>query len=237
MEQGLIDYSKWDFSGKGSNLLHLFKDKEKRLWKSSFEYQDTRRGEKGHAEVVTYLALRLLEQVGGDREVVVPAAMLHDIGWSQLTNLERELFYVKDIDTFTKQQVWKRYEPILRSRHQEQGVILARKLLDKISYPSSTNKIKHICEIISKHDTREGFYSSEDEIVRSADMMWRYTLPVLEISVKQRGWSIKETKKQMEGWLNFFSSEIRKIVRVERKNTFKAYSNVEIIKRFREERI
>lgn len=123
-----IDWYRWDFSGKGKNLVGLLNDKEMKIWNAALEYQDTREGETGHGEVVTYFSIRLHQEVGGEREIIVPSAILHDIGWSQLSENERKLFYDKTTDTIDGRQIFERYEPILRARHQEQGKILAKKI-------------------------------------------------------------------------------------------------------------
>jgi len=219
MEYKSIDYSQWGFSGQGKNILKFLTDSEKKIWDASLQYQDSRKGETGHGEVVTYFALKLLKYIRGDGDIVIPAAILHDVGWSQLTETERNLFYEEGDDNFGK-KIWKRYEPILRARHQEQGVKLAENLLIQIDY--FRQDISEIIEIISQHDTREEFLNDNDGIVRDADKLWRFTLPGFNIPTqirKQNSLQYREfmlNKIKEEGF--FYSDVSKKIAEIELSN-------------------
>jgi len=170
-----IDIATWDQSGKGKNILDLLKPWEQRIWKAALPFQD-KRDDQGHAEHVTYFALKLLDHIPAIREIVIPAAILHDTGWSQMSQQDLDKFYLPN---------WKDYEPMLRNRHQVRGVKFSRKLLEE-KYQTEEYTLDHILEIISQHDTRKGFYSTEDGIVRDADKLWRYTL---------RHWDIYREKR------------------------------------------
>lgn len=221
-----IDYNTWNFDGTGKNIEPLFNSKEKRVWEAALPYQDTREGEIGHAEAVTYFSFKLNDLLEGDRKVTIPTAILHDIGWSQLTESERKLFYETEIDSASGLQVWQRYEPILRARHQEQGSKLAKKILEEQNFPKKPTP--YICETISQHDTRKGFLSLEDGIMRDADKLWRYTLMCFRIAAEIRGLGVEGTGKQLEEWINqdgFFYSDIsREIAKIEMENTLKEYN-------------
>ena len=117
-----------------------------------------------HAEFVTYFALKLTPIVGGDRLITVPTAILHDTGWNQMTQTELDLFYIKDTDPATKKQIYERYEAVLRARHQELGVELAKRLADDVDYPGPKS-LSHVLEIISQHDTRKGLISKEENLL------------------------------------------------------------------------
>ena len=56
----------------------------KKIWELAFPYQD-KRNDEGHAECVVSYAQKLLLAEKADSNVVIPAAILHDIGWSQLS--------------------------------------------------------------------------------------------------------------------------------------------------------
>jgi len=209
-----INYSKWDFSGKGVNIIPLLTKQEEKIWYDSLPYQD-KRNDIGHAEIVTYFSIKLLEYLKGIREIIVPAAIEHDIGWSQLSKTELDLFADKNR---------KRYSSILRARHQEEGIDLSKKILIKQNYPQPYTP--HILEIISQHDTRKGFYSLEDGIVRDSDKLFRFTnIEFNVITKKRKNWnmSIEDIIKRAEGWLNkdgfFYSNVSKKIARIELDNT------------------
>jgi hypothetical protein len=169
-----IDYDHWDFSGQGNNIESMLQKIELDIWNAALPFQD-KRDDAGHAEIVTYFALKLNDYLVGRREIIVPAAILHDTGWSQMSKEEVEQFYLPN---------WKDYEQKLRQRHQEEGVKMARSLLADSKYP--LDYIDDIAEIISQHDTRREFFSREDGLVRDADKLWRYTLPHLELMLAKR---------------------------------------------------
>lgn len=208
-----IDYNKWNFSGQGKNIDALLHPMEKELWNKALPLQD-KRLDPGHAEFVTYFALELLKYESADRKVVVPAAILHDIGWSRMSPAEVNLFSDPNM---------KRYEPVLRARHQEEGARNARDILMDSGY--SQPHIPHIVEIISQHDTREGFYSFEDGIMRDADKLWRFTIPEVEISTKYRNTTLEgldvRNRKYVQTKNFLYSDTAKEIARIEWENTLK----------------
>jgi hypothetical protein len=213
-----IDYSKWHFSGQGSNLVSLLMLKESLIWRKALPFQD-KRDDLGHAETVTYFAVQLTDKLNGNRWITLPAAILHDTGWSQMSKPELELFYIPD---------WKLYEPQLRQRHQEKGVEVAQKILSEAKYnPELTKKI---CDIISEHDTRKGFLSLDDGIVRDADKLFRFILTDMKISVEKRKRSPEqyyETRLENIADLNFFYSDVsRAIARIELESTVNAFKKL-----------
>lgn len=208
-----LNYNLWDFSGQGNNIANLLRTIEKDLWSMALPFQDKRQ-DTGHAEFVTYFALELLKYEIADREIVVPAAILHDIGWSRMSPAEVNLFSDPNM---------KRYEPALRARHQEEGARKAREILTNSSYPQQ--HIPHILEIISQHDTRDGFYSLEDGIMRDADKLWRFTIPEVEISVTHRSKTLEEldvrNRKYIQKEKFLYSPTAKEIARIEWENTLK----------------
>ncbi len=204
MEYNVIDYKKWDFSGQGKNLTNLLTREEFDLWNQALPHQD-KRNDKGHAETVTYFAVKFLELIGGERNIIIPAAILHDTGWSQMTATELNLF-----NEMIPNPDIKDYEPVLRQRHQKEAVKLAGKLLPNAGYKEN---IPHILEIISQHDTRKGFYSKEDGVVRDADKLWRFTLQHW-LSFLERKWSFEDFKKNYDDMQKqgYFASPVSKQV-------------------------
>jgi len=201
MNQKSVDYDSWDFSGKGKNIIYLLTSKEKAIWDAALPYQD-KRNDRCHAEFVTYFTLKLTELLKGKGDITIPAAILHDIGWSQLPKSELKKFY----DSIGTEQELK-----LRKRHQEEGIKLAKKILTKCQYPRGL--IKEILEIVSQHDTRKGFYSNEDGIVRDSDKLWRFTYPAMRIVMREKDYTFNQIKDLMSKEMNrknFFYSYITK---------------------------
>src|SRR3989344_5539437 len=85
-----INWAIWDRSGQGKNI--LLTDVERQVWNQALPLQD-KRHDTGHAEIVTYFALKLLDYFDdADRNVVVAAAILHDIGWSEVLAADRDVY-------------------------------------------------------------------------------------------------------------------------------------------------
>lgn len=218
-----INYDSWDFSGRGKNIVDFLNSVEKNIWERALPFQD-KRNDTGHAEFVTHFALKLLNfHPNTEREIIVPTAILHDIGWSQMSETELKLFYDKNME---------RYEPILRARHQEQGIIKAREILERSNYDPNdvsdileiynSKDITNILEIISEHDTRKDFLNKNDGVVRDADKLWRYTLPHLELGLRERNLNPDEFAQFLTSNINkegfFYSPVSKEIAEIELKN-------------------
>lgn len=109
-------------------------------------------------------AVRLLDHFPqADRDVVLLAILLHDIGW-----------WAIDMGEIIEQGF--RSDNILQSdvryRHEAEGVRLATDVLRQTGW--SGDIIAQVCEIIDGHDTRPQPRHLNDRIVRDADKLWRY---------------------------------------------------------------
>ena len=157
-----------------------------RIWEMSLVHQAFR-DDDGHAHTVTDYAMKLLELIDANEDVVIPAAMLHDIGWSQLTEKERFLQFNPTRTLEEEKQV--------RIKHQIEGVKLAKKILEDADYPSE--HVKNILEIISQHDTRKGFLSEEDGLVRDADKLWRFSKLGVSQDLKRFRLTFQQNKERL----------------------------------------
>ena len=126
-----------------------------RIWDLALPYQDKRQ-DAGHAEVSLSYPRRLVDLEGGDEDVVIPAIILHDVGWSQLPEDERMLVFGKDVKDEERRrvQLW----------HERESVRVGRGILEGIGYPPARSD--EILEIISQHDTRHGFISKNEGLTR-----------------------------------------------------------------------
>jgi HD superfamily phosphodiesterase len=97
-----------------------------------------------------------------DREIVIPAILLHDVGWSTVPADKLLLAFGPHM----------RY-PELRRQHEIEGARLAREILASIGVPAGRGEA--VAEIIDGHDTRDTALSLEDGLVKDADKLWRYT--------------------------------------------------------------
>ena len=153
-----------------------------------------------HTDISTSLAFQLLEKEGGDEDIVIPAIILHDTGWSRVPP---ELHLKAFGPGATDQQS--------NRRHEVEGMKIARKILQDLKYDAL--KIEAILEIIDRHDSRAEPVSLDDMIVKDADKLWRYTRSGFYIDIERFGESHEEglerLRSNMPGW--FFSATAKKI--------------------------
>ena len=116
-----------------------------------------------------------------DAAVVLPAILLHDIGWSTVPT-------DRILESFGPRT---RY-PELRRQHEVEGARLARHILAEVGHPSAQTEA--IVQIIDGHDTRDHALSLEDGLVKDADKLWRYTPFGLETV---RGWFGHDVETQL----------------------------------------
>lgn len=148
-------------------------DKYKRLWRLAQPYLDTRENQ-FHTRISVALALRLIEQEGGDPEVVIPAVILHDVGWKRIPEDLHLKAFGPDASA-----------PELNRTHEVEGVKIARSLLREVSYDRSI--ACEILAIIDGHDSRNEPFCKNDAIVKDADKLWRYTREGFAIDIERFG--------------------------------------------------
>ena len=177
------------------------KTKFETIRQMAMPYLDTRHNEV-HSEISTQLAWELLKQEGGDDAIVIPAIMLHDVGWKAVPPEQH-------LQAFGPQAT----RPELNRAHEVAGVKIARSILETISYHSAHTK--QILKIIDGHDSRQTAISIEDMIVKDADKLWRYTRSGFNIDVKRFGETFQEAlerlHKNLDAW--FFTKTAIKMAR------------------------
>ena len=122
-----------------------------------------------------------------DAGVVMPAILLHDIGWSTVPP-------DKILQAFGPRTQY----PELRRQHEVEGARLAREILTMVDHPPP--QIDAIAGIIDGHDTRQESLSLEDGLVKDADMLWRYTPFGLETVRGWFGYGVDEQLALLEEW-------------------------------------
>ncbi|MBN1848539.1 MAG: HD domain-containing protein [Deltaproteobacteria bacterium] len=128
-----------------------------------------------HVQISYEFAGRLLKcYPGADQEIVLPAIILHDIGWKTIP--EEELF-----NSFGP----KMKDNTNQRRHETEGAKMADDILSSLGFPR--NKIDQITSIINGHDTRLEALSLNDQLVKDADKLWRFTPTGVDIDHKRFG--------------------------------------------------
>ncbi|TFH55872.1 HD domain-containing protein [Glutamicibacter arilaitensis] len=97
-----------------------------------------------------------------DSHVVLPAMLLHDIGWSAV-----------DSDLVLSAIAPGAGNAELVLQHEKEGARLARQIL--VGHGVAAEDIERILYIIDGHDSRKESTSIEDSLVKDADKLWRLT--------------------------------------------------------------
>ncbi len=123
-----------------------------------------------HTKIVLRYALKLLEEEKGDEGVVIPATLLHDVGWKALPEpLQLTAFGPNPSN------------PTLVRVHEREGAKIARSILEGLNY--SPKRVREVCRIVQGHDSRTRPISQNDRIVKDADKLFRYSRKGLAISL------------------------------------------------------
>lgn len=132
------------------------------LWNDAKHYLDVRSNDE-HTLISYSLASALLaEHEEADENVVLPAILLHDIGWK---TVDPELI-LEAIGPGAKR-------PELVRQHETEGVRIAREILNR-HQPAGVD-IDAVLSIIDRHDTWKHATSLNDSLVKDADKVWRFT--------------------------------------------------------------
>ena len=127
-------------------------------------YKKGRDGDWEHVLRMVALCRTLLQNENGDEDIVLPAAYLHDIGWSAV-----------DFSDFNKATPRVKTGSSSFKQHMEQGAVMAGKILTDLDY--APHKIKEIQTIIQSHDLPAIIFKMNNisaTLVVEADRLDRY---------------------------------------------------------------
>jgi HD superfamily phosphodiesterase len=123
-----------------------------------------------HTRIALHYALELLKYEKGDEGIVIPATLLHDVGWKALPEHLQLTAFGPNASN-----------PKLVRVHELEGAKIARSILEGVHY--SPKKVKEICQIVQGHDSRKTPISQNDRIVKDADKLYRYSRKGLAIDI------------------------------------------------------
>jgi len=194
----------------------MLKDIYERIWDLARPYLNTRKNDI-HTEISTGLAQQLLVQEGGEEDIVIPAIILHDVGWKEVP----EDIQLKAFGPKVSMPEWNRV-------HEVEGAKIAGDILRKANYHK--DKILEIQEIIKGHDSRKEPISLNDSIVKDADKLWRYS----ETAIRgiQMGFGltfeecIERLRKNLEPW--FLTESGKRMATEEIEKRTKELKNAEL---------
>jgi HD superfamily phosphodiesterase len=172
-----------------------------------------------HIPLAYDYAERLLEyRPAADREVVLLAILLHDIGWAVV---DQDAIYR---DAFGPDM----NQSDVRVAHEREGARLAEEILSGLGYEPAL--VARVVEIIDGHDTRAEALSPEDELVKDADALWRFSIAGVGIACEWFGMTpgdyADRTEPQIDGRL--FTETAREIARAELAETRRRLRTAEL---------
>jgi len=157
-----------------------------------------------HTKISLRYAFRLLIEEKGDEAVVIPAILLHDVGWKVIPENLQITAFGPNLSN-----------PELTKIHEVEGAKIAREILKALRYPPG--KVKEICRIIGGHDTRQRPVSRNDRIVKDSDKLWRYSRKGLAVDLDRfhiaRRSRLDFLEEHIEKWL--FLPAARQLAREE----------------------
>jgi|Deesub1362A_J573_1020465.scaffolds.fasta_scaffold00193_30 putative nucleotidyltransferase with HDIG domain len=167
------------------------------------------RNNEQHTLHVLQFALKLMESIGGDKRIIIPAVLFHDTGYSIFDGIN---FNSEAENTIKKMMRDPKCHRELAKIHEEEGARIAEIILRSLKYPDTF--IEHIVEIILRHDSGgRRARSIEEKVVRDADKLWRYTSDAVIFYSKFLGISPSQYLSYLETSLDrmFFTEEARNI--------------------------
>ena len=149
-------------------------DRYEPVWAAAAPYLRARKNDV-HVPLSYGWAERLLEAYpSADRDVVLTAIILHDCGWAVVDFSGERLETTRTSDR--------------RRAHEIEGARIAREIVGD----------GEIVAIIDGHDTRLSALSLNDELVKDADKLWRYTIVGVAIGSDFFGVSVSEYADHVE---------------------------------------
>ena len=185
----------------------------KQIYQLAQPYLNTRHNDV-HTEMSMQLAYQLLKAEGGRESIVIPAIILHDVGWQKVpAALHLKAFGPKATS------------PEINRTHEQEGVKIAKKILMKVNYDKE--KIAEILKIIDGHDSRKESISLNDSLVKDADKLWRFTQTGFDIDNKRFEETVAEGLNRLRKYLPrwFFTHTANQIAKAELQQRERAAGN------------
>jgi len=132
---------------------------ESRIFQLAKPYLQVRDNEL-HAQNAVEFALKLLALYEAERAVVIPAMILHDVGWSRVS------------EEIIRKACHPHADRKLGRIHEEESIKIGREILEEVGYDQA--RVAEILAIIDGHDTRCEALSINDRIVKDSDKLTRY---------------------------------------------------------------
>lgn len=143
-------------------MQELLTGRDAPIWLAAKPWLDVRSNDE-HTLIAYQLGAALLRaHPDAEARVVLPAILLHDVGWKMFP--EEKLAHA--VGPAAKY-------PELQRAHEIESVRIARGELERLALPDID--IDRVVTIIDGHDTRSQAQSLEDALMKDADKLWRFT--------------------------------------------------------------
>lgn len=140
----------------------VFKPRDLPLWEAARPYLDVRDNDRHTVGVYALARMFLREEPEADESTVLPAVVLHDVGWKMIP---KELLLEAIGSKPTRLD--------LMREHEVQGGKIARDILEAVR-PEGVDH-DAVLAIIDGHDTRDEGISPSDAVMKDSDKGWRLT--------------------------------------------------------------
>ena len=169
-------------------MLHTFTQ----IYFASRPYWNTRFNDIHVPLAHEYARQLLLAYPQGDPAVVIPAILMHDNGWKMLTPEQQAKSFGPNMSRAD-----------LRRQHELEGVRIAEGILATVGVDAGISA--EILQIIDGHDSREHALSLNDQLVKDADKLWRFSPTGLDIDHRRFGKDRQAhalwTREQIDNWM------------------------------------
>jgi len=157
-------------------------ERDMSIWKLATPYLQTRDND-AHTLYSYGIARQLLRRLPeADENIVLPAIILHDTGWSTVDEFDAIQAIAPDRDgSYT----WAVFQ------HEKEGARIAREILTELAI--AAGDIDQICEIIDGHDTRLTALSLNDKLVKDSDKVWRVSPHGTDVAMPRFGLNREES--------------------------------------------
>ncbi|OPX97805.1 MAG: HD domain protein [Syntrophorhabdus sp. PtaB.Bin006] len=174
---------------------------ESRIFQLAKPYLQVRDNEL-HAQNAVEFALKLLALYEAERAVVIPAMILHDVGWSRVS------------EEITREASRPHADRQLARMHEVESVKIGREILEEVGYDGA--RVAEILAIIDGHDSRAETLSINDRIVKDSDKLTRYAKNFW-FWTRQLPMEPEELAGTLEGMIDqwFFLPESKEMARAE----------------------
>jgi hypothetical protein len=184
---------KFDFVSVGTvSELAVMKSDYRDIYLRAREYWNTRFNDI-HVPLAYEQARKLLAaHRDADPDVVLPAILLHDVGWKSIPE-DRQL---RAFGVVTRDQALQRF-------HETEGARISGEILSSLHY--DPRRCETILQIVDGHDSRPQALSLEDSLVKDADKLWRFTATAVDIDARRFKLTAKEwvavLDQRLDQWL------------------------------------